>query len=72
MSEFPRRNRVGSLVQYSQELVDSGFQVAPDSELLDYLIQSSYYFFDRMPNTPNKKDEMTLLSLATRHGAALS
>ncbi len=58
-----------SLVCYTQTLVENGFQVAPHPELLDYLIQSSYYFFDRMPNVPHSKDEMTLLRLATRHGA---
>jgi len=58
-----------SLVCYTQTLVENGFQVAPHPELLDYLIQSSYYFFDRMPNVPDTQDEMTLLRLATRHGA---
>ena len=58
-----------SLVHYTQTLVNNGFQVAPDSHLLDYLIVSSYYYFDRMPKVPDGKDEMTLLHLATRQGA---
>ena len=61
--------RYDSLVHYTQTLVDNGFQVAPSPELLDYFIQASYYFFDRMPSVPDSQDEMTLLRLATRHGA---
>ena len=57
-----------SLLLYAETLVEHGFQVAPDPKLLDYLIQSSYYYFDRMPNVPSSKDEMTLLRLATRQG----
>ncbi len=58
-----------SLMHYAQTLVDYGFQVAPDPALLDYLIVSSYYYFDRVPKVPDGKDEMTLLHLATRQGA---
>ena len=58
-----------SLIHYTQKLVDNGFQVAPDPKLLDYLIVSSYYYFDRMPKVPDSNDEMTLLRLANRHGA---
>lgn len=58
-----------SLIHYTQALADNGFQVAPSPELLDYFIQASYYFFDRMPSAPASQDEMTLLRLATRHGA---
>lgn len=54
-----------SLIHYTQTLVDNGFQVAPSPELLDYFIQASYYFFDRMPSAPASQDEMTLLRLAT-------
>jgi hypothetical protein len=57
-----------SLVNYTQALVENGFQVAPDPELLDYFIRSSYYYFDRMPKVPDSKGEMTLLRLALRHG----
>ena len=64
-----RHLRYDSLVHYTQTLVDNGFQVAPSPELLDYFIQASYYFFDRMPRVPDSQDEMTLLRLATRHGA---
>jgi len=63
-----RQLRYDSLVHYTQTLVDNGFQVAPSPELLDYFIQASYYFFDRMPNVPASQDEMTLLRLAARHG----
>lgn len=59
-----------SLVNYTQTLVENGFQVAPDPKLLDYLIQSSYYYFDRMPKIPDSDGDMTLLRLAHRHGAA--
>lgn len=58
-----------SLVHYTQSLVDNGFQVAPGPELLDYFIQASYYFFDRMPSVPDSLEEMILLRLATRQGA---
>jgi hypothetical protein len=58
-----------SLMRYAQALVENGFQVAPSPELLGYLIQSSYYFFDRMPEIPCSQEEMTLLRLATRCGA---
>lgn len=64
-----RQLRYDSLVHYTQTLVDNGFQVAPSPELLDYFIQASYYFFDRMPSVPDSKEEMTLLRLATRHAA---
>lgn len=65
------RNRhlaFSSLVHYTQTLVEHGFQHAPNPEFLDYFIQSSYLFFDRMPHVPDKPDEMTLLRLATRSG----
>lgn len=58
-----------SLIHYTQTLVDNGFQVAPRPKLLDYFIQASYYFFDRMPSVQASQDEMTLFRLATRHGA---
>ena len=58
-----------SLVNYTQTLVEHGFQLAPDPKLLDYLIRSSYYHFDRMPQVPDSPDEMILLRLATRHKA---
>lgn len=58
-----------SLTHYTQTLVENGFQVAPSPEFLDYFIRASYYFFDRMPTVPDSQDEMTLLRLATRHGA---
>ncbi len=64
-----RRLRFNSLIHYTQTLVESGFQVAPNPILLDYLIQSSYYFFDRVPKVPGSQKEMILLRLATRHGA---
>jgi hypothetical protein len=64
-----RRLCFDSLVHYTQTLVEHGFQVAPSPHLLGYLIQASYYFFDRMPEVPHSQDEMTLLRLATRHGA---
>ena len=66
-----RNRRLGfeSLVHYTQTLVDNGFQLAPDPELLDYLIQSSYYYLDQIPNVPDSPDEMTLLRLAVRYGA---
>ena len=57
-----------SLVHYAQRLVEHGFQTVPDPELLDYFIQSSYLFFDRMPGVPHEADEMILLRLATRCG----
>lgn len=57
-----------SLVHYAQRLVEHGFQTAPDPEFLDYFIQSSYLFFDRMPGVPHEADEMILLRLATRCG----
>ncbi|CDS49851.1 hypothetical protein [Polaromonas sp. CG9_12] len=57
-----------SLVHYAQSLVEHGFEVAPNPEFLDYFIQSSYLFFDRMPGVPHESDEMTLLRLATRCG----
>jgi hypothetical protein len=57
-----------SLVKYSQTLIENGFQIAPNPDLLNYLIQSSYYFFDRSPSVPVSKTEMILLRLATRHG----
>lgn len=57
-----------SLGLYAQSLVTHGFQVAPNAELLDYFIQSSYLFFDRMPSVPHKPIDMTLLRLATRCG----
>jgi len=63
-----RRLCFDSLVHYTQALVENGFQLAPSSELLDYFIQSSYYFFDRMPEVPDSQEDMTLLRLATRHG----
>lgn len=59
-----------SLVHYAQRLSESGFQVAPNPVFLDYFIQSSYYFFDRMPGVPCMLDEMTLLRLATRCSAS--
>lgn len=63
-----RRLAFDSLVHYAQTLVEHGFQVAPNPELLNYFIQSSYLFFDRMPGVPHDPDEMTLLRLATRCG----
>ena len=57
-----------SLVHYAQRLVEHGFQTVPDPEFLDYFIQSSYLFFDRMPGVPHEADEMILLRLATRGG----
>jgi hypothetical protein len=57
-----------SLVRYAQALAENGFQVAPSHELLAHLIQSSYYFFDRMPEVPDSGIEIILLRLATRHG----
>ena len=63
-----RRLAFDSLVHYVQRLVEHGFQTAPNPELLDYFIQSSYLFFDRMPGVPHEADEMTLLRLATRSG----
>ena len=56
-------------MNYTQTLVEYGFQVAPDPKFLDYLIQSSYQYFDRMPKVLDGKDELTMLRLATRHGA---
>ncbi len=64
-----RRLRFDSLVHYTQKLVENGFQLAPSSVWLDYLIQSSCQFFHLMPQVPDTPDEMTLLRLATRHGA---
>jgi len=58
-----------SLVHYARRLAESGFQVAPNPALLEYFIQSSYYFFDRMPSVPHEPDEMALLRLATRSSA---
>jgi hypothetical protein len=63
-----RRLAFDSLVHYAQTLVEHGFQVAPNPEFLDYFIQSSYLFFDRMPGVPHKHNEMTLLRLVTRCG----
>ena len=66
------RNRhlvFNSLVHYAQRLAESGFQVAPNPVFLEYFIQSSYYFFDRMPGVPDQSDEMVLLRLATRSSA---
>lgn len=63
-----RRLAFDSLVHYAQSLVENGFQVAPHPEFLRYFIQSSYLFFDRMPEVPCKPDEMTLLRLVTRCG----
>ena len=57
-----------SLVHYTERLVEHGFQAAPDPAFLDYFIQSSYFFFDRMPDVPHEADEMILLRLATRCG----
>jgi len=64
-----RRLAFESLVHYAQTLVEHGFQVAPSSEFLEYFIQSSYLFFDRMPGVPDSAEKMTLLHLATRNGA---
>jgi hypothetical protein len=58
-----------SLVHYARRLAESGFQVAPNPVFLEYFIQSSYYFFDRMPGVPDQPDEMALLRLATRSSA---
>ena len=58
-----------SLVHYARRLAESGFQVAPNPVFLEYFIQSSYYFFDRMPRVPDQPDEMALLRLATRSSA---
>jgi hypothetical protein len=58
-----------SLVHYVQRLAESGFQIAPNPVFLEYFIQSSYYFFDRMPGVPDQPDEMALLRLATRSSA---
>ncbi len=58
-----------SLVHYAQTLVEHGFQVAPNPEFLDHFIRASYRFFDRLPRVPDSQEEMTLLRLATRHGA---
>ena len=58
-----------SLVHYARRLAESGFQVAPNPVFLEYFIQSSYYFFDRMPSVPDQPDEMALLRLATRSSA---
>ena len=58
-----------SLVHYAQRLAECGFQVAPNPLFLEYFIQSSYYFFDRMPGVPHQPDEMALLRLATRCSA---
>ena len=63
-----RRLAFDSLVHYAQRLVEHGFQTAPDPKFLDYFIQSSYLFFDRMPGVPHEADEMTLMRLATRCG----
>jgi hypothetical protein len=63
-----RRLTFDNLVQYVQSLVENGFQAPPSPELLAYLIQSSYYFFDHTPEVPESTDEMTLLRLSTRHG----
>jgi hypothetical protein len=65
-----RNLRYDSLIHYTQTLVDHGFQVAPSPELLAYFIQASYYFFDRMPRVPDSEEDMSLLRLASRHGAA--
>lgn len=65
-----RQLRYDSLIHYTQTLVDHGFQVAPSPELLAYFIQASYHFFDRMPRVPDSEDDLILLRLASRHGAA--
>lgn len=62
----------GSLRQYTQTLVENGFQTAPSPEMLDYFIRASYVFFDRMPSVPENLEEMTILHLATRHGLVTS
>ena len=56
------------LVRYAQALAQSGFQITPNHDLLAYLIQSSYYFFNQTPEAPSSKSEIVLLRLATRHG----
>lgn len=65
------RNRsltFGSLVQYTQTLVENGFQTAPSPAMLGYFIRASYVFFDRTPSVPDNLEKMTILHLATRHG----
>ena len=57
-----------SLVHYTQRLVEHGFQAVPDPKFLDYFIQSSYLFFDRMPDVPQDANKMIMLRLATRCG----
>ena len=64
-----RHRTFDSLVHYARRLAESGFQVAPNPVFLEYFIQSSYYFFDRMPSVPDQPDEMALLRLATRSSA---